>query len=92
MHMAQQIIGLTLAASSVLFMLWFLQGLIRESRTRYPRHAHPPVNEAVSYPPRTFSPQAPSSSANTPHSPDRGAHATSPQITERSRSLHIASR
>jgi hypothetical protein len=87
-----QIIGFLLAGFSVLFMLWFLTNLIRESYAEYRRHARRPLSDIDSWPARTFSPRAPSSSARVPHNPDRGALRPMPQFGQSSRSLHSASR
>ena len=88
----QQIIGLLLAGFSVTFMLWFLGNLIRESRSRYPRHAHPPVEGAESWQFRAISPQVPNSSVRAPHNSGKGALHPAPQFVQSSRSLRSASR
>jgi hypothetical protein len=89
---------------SVAFLLWFLGNLIRESRAQYRRHAHRPVCEVDTWPVRTFSPQAPSSSVLVPHNAGKSALRPlpqfapepapkfAPQFGQSSRSLHSVSR
>jgi hypothetical protein len=92
MLIAQQIIGLILAGFSVAFMLWFLVNLIRDSRARYPRHAHPPVEESQSWQVKTFSPQVSSPQVRIPQSPVNGGLRPVPSFGQGSRSPHVASR
>ncbi len=92
MLIAEQITGLILAVLSVLFMLWFLAALIRESRTRYPRYAHPPVEETNSSQLWNPSPLVPGSSVPDPRNPGNGARRPVPQFAQSSRSLRIANR
>jgi hypothetical protein len=78
------------------FMLWFLAGTIHDSRNRYQRHAHPPVEELDSWPVKTFSPQAPSSSVEPQRNSSKGALRPEPQFApqfgQSLRPLHTSSR
>jgi hypothetical protein len=80
MLIAQQIIGVLLGGFSALFMLWFLANLIRDSRSRSRRRAHPPVEAADSWQARSFRPQAPSTSAPVPSRPERVVPRPEPQF------------
>ena len=96
MLIVQQIAGLLLAGFSVSFMIWFLAGTLRESRSRHRRDAHIPVEAADSWQAATFSPQVPSRSVSAQRNPDKGAPRPqplpAPQFGQSSRSLHSASR
>ena len=92
MLIVQQIVGLIIAGFSVLFMLWFLSGLIRESRTRYRHRVPPPVANADSWQARALGPQAPISSVGGPRNSGKGALRPEPQFGQSLRPLHTSSR
>lgn len=92
MLIVQQITGLILAGFSVVFMLWFLVNLVRESRISHLRDARPPIEEPDSWHVRNPGPQPPSSSIRAPRSSGKLDHRPEAQFGQSSRSLRTANR
>ena len=82
MLIIQQVVEFILGAFSVSFMLWFLANTLRESRSRYRRHAHPPIAETESWQFKAIKPQVPSTAIRAPRTADKPAPRPQPQIAQ----------
>jgi hypothetical protein len=92
MHIAQQITGLILAGFSIYFMLWFLAGTLRDSRTRYRHHVPTPASETESWQFRTVSPQPSSTPVSGPRNSGAGAFRPEPRFGHGLRPVPSSSR